>query len=268
MAPPRAFWKGYLKLSLVTCPVAMTPAITEGEKIRFRTLNRATGNPIASRYVDSVTGRPVTDDDEVMGYETAKDEFVQLEEDELDAVALESTRTIDIEQFVPRESIAGIWRDRPHYLVPDDPVGEEAFAVIRQGMATTGTAGLSRLVLYRRERRVMLEPRDRGILLWTLHDPAQIRDADDYFGKLKDEPAPKDMVKVAQTVIAERTREWAPSLAGDRVQQQLQRIITAKRKGRKPARAKASEPPDSGGNVISIMDALRRSLAGERKRGK
>ncbi|BBK41125.1 non-homologous end joining protein Ku [Allostella vacuolata] len=265
MPPSRAFWKGYLKLSLVTCPVAMTPAITDGEKIRFRTLNRSTGNPIISRYVDGETGEPVEDDDAVMGYETAQDEFVLLEEDELEAVQLESTRTIDIRQFVPRESVGSIWRDRPHYLVPDDKVGEEAFAVIRQGMVETRTAGLSQVVLYRRERRVLLEPRDRGIVLWTLRDAGQVRDADEYFGKLKEEAAPKDMLKVARSVIAERTRAWDASMLGDRVQDRLHEIIAAKQKGAKPAKRKAPAEGRSAGNVIDIMDALRRSLAGERK---
>ena len=120
---PRSFWKGYLKLSLVTCPVAMTPAISEGEKVRFHTLNRATGNRIQSRYVDAETGEPVDEDDEVKGYQSGADEYVLLEDDEIESVALESTRTIDIETFVPRDSIGWIWYDRPHYLVPDDTGG-------------------------------------------------------------------------------------------------------------------------------------------------
>ena len=128
---PRSFWKGYLKLSLVTCPVAMMPAITDSEKVRFHTLNRTTGNRIQSRFVDAETGDPVDEDDEIKGYQSGTDEYVALEDEELESVALESTRTIDIDMFVPRDSIGWIWYDRPHYLVPDDPVGEEAFSVIR-----------------------------------------------------------------------------------------------------------------------------------------
>ena len=264
MAAPRAFWKGYLKLSLVTCPVAMTPALTEGERIRFRTLNRATGNPVASRYVDAGTGDTVEDDDRVMGYETAQDEFVMLEEDELDAVALESTRTIDIERFVPRDDVPPIWRDRPHYLVPDDKVGEEAFAVIREGLAQTRTVGLSRLVLYRRERRVLLEPRDRGILLWTLREPDQVREAVDLPGQGEEPTPPADMVALARRVIAERRQDWDAALVADPVQDRLQEIIAARRKGRKTRKPEAAEPAPRAGNVIDIVEALRRSLAGER----
>ncbi len=153
---PRSFWKGYLKLSLVTCPVAMTPAISQEDKVRFRTLNGKTGNPVASRYVDAVTGKPVAEDDEVKGYPRGEDDYVMLEDDDIEAVALESTRTIDIETFVPRETIEWIWYDTPHFLMPNDRVGEEAFSVIREAMASTGTVGISRVVLYRRERAVML----------------------------------------------------------------------------------------------------------------
>ena len=163
---PRSFWKGYLKLSLVTCPVAMVPAVTESEKIRFHTLNRATGNRIESRFIDAETGIRSTRRTRSRATRAATDEYVVLEDEELDAVALESTRTIDIDMFVPRDSIGWIWYDRPHYLVPDDPVGEEAYSVIREAMAATGTVGISRLVLYRRERAVMLRaagPRHRAM---------------------------------------------------------------------------------------------------------
>src|ERR1700754_1814078 len=149
--PPRSFWKGYLKLSLVTCPVTMMPATTDSERVRFHTLNRKTGNRINSQYVDAETGRVVDDDDTVKGYENGPDEFVMLEDEELDEVALESTRTIDIETFVPADSIEWIWYDQPHYLMPDDAVAEEAFSVIRDAMTATGTVAISRLVLYRRE---------------------------------------------------------------------------------------------------------------------
>ena len=155
----QAFWKGYLKLSLVTCSVAMTPAVSTSEQIRFHTLNRKTGNRVQSRYVDAETGKPVAEDDEAKGYEAAEGKLVVLNDKELDAVALESTRTIDIDMFVPRHSIGWIWYDRPHFLTPNDKVGEEAFAVIRDAMQSAAVVGVARLVLYRREYAVMLEPR-------------------------------------------------------------------------------------------------------------
>ena len=261
---PRSFWKGYLKLSLVTCPVAMSPAISAEDKVRFRTLNVKTGNPVVSRYVDAVTGKAVNEDDEVKGYPRGEDDYVMLEDEEIEAVALESTRTIDIESFVPRESIEWIWYDSPHYLVPNDTVGEEAFSVIRGAMAATGTVGISRLVLYRRERAVMLEPRGKGIVLWTLRYGDEVRDEKDYFAGLKDARPESKALSLVKTLIKERTKDWDPKMADDPVQDRLLDIIAAKKKGRKrPAKAKA--PPPTSGNVVNIMDALRKSIKAEGK---
>lgn len=261
---PRAFWKGYLKLSLVTCPVAMSPVISQEEKVRFRTLNRKTGNPVASRYVDAVTGRVVSEDDEVKAYPRGEDEYVMLEDEEIEAVALESTRTIDIESFVSRETIEWIWYDTPHYLVPNDTVGEEAFSVIREAMASTGTVGISRLVLYRRERAVMLEPRGKGIVLWTLRYGDEVREEQDYFAGLKGMKPDSRALALVKTLIGERTREWTPEMAEDPVQDRLLAMIAAKKKGRKrPAKPKEAQP--GSGNVINIMDALRKSIKAEGK---
>ena len=260
---PRSFWKGYLKLSLVTCPVAMIPATTDNEKVRFHTLNRATGNRVVSQYVDGETGEAVEDDEQVKGYQRGEDEYLMLEDDEIDSVALESTRTIDIEMFVPRDDIGWIWYDKPHYLVPDDPVGEEAFSVIRDAMAATGTVGISRLVLYRRERAVMLKPRDAGIELWTLHFGDEIRDETAYFEDIGDARADPKLMEMMQTLIRERTKSWSPALVTDPVQDRLLEIIAAKKKGKKPAARKA--PPETKGNVVSILDALRKSIASESK---
>jgi DNA end-binding protein Ku len=175
---------------------------------------------------------------------------------------LESTHTIDIEMFVPSDSIGWIWHDRPHYLVPDDPVGEEAFSVIRDAMAATGTVGVSRLVLYRRERAVILEPRDRGIVLWTLRYGDEVRDPASYFAKLDGKPNSKLMSLVTK-LIDERTKPWEPEMVGDPVQQQLVQLIAARKKGKRaPKPTPTAEPP---GNVVNIMDALRRSLQSERK---
>lgn len=262
----RTFWKGYLKLSLVTCPVAMMPATTESAKIRFHTINRATGNRIMSRYVDSVTHKVVDDDEQVKGYETGEGEYVMLEEDEIASVALESTRTIDIEQFVPRDSIEWLWYDKPHYLVPDDPVGEEAFSVIRSAMESTETVGIARLVLYRRERAVMLVPRDQGITLWTLRYGDEVRDPDDYFNEIKPEKPEAKLLSLALSLIKERTERWDQKMVSDPVQDNLRKIIAARKKGsRKTPKAKAAEPAEQPGNVVNIMDALKRSIAAEQK---
>jgi DNA end-binding protein Ku len=264
--PPRSFWKGYLKLSLVTCPVAMTPATSESEKIRFHTLNRATGNRVDARYVDAETGEPVAEDDEVKGYQRGAQEYVLLEDDELESVALESTRTIDIEMFVPREAIEWIWYDTPHYLTPDDQVGAEAFSVIREAMAATDTVGIARLVLYRREHAVMLEPRDRGIVLWTLRYGDEVRDPDDYFSGIEAEKSVPQMLSLVSKVIDQRMAAWDAAMLGDPVQDSLIDLIAAKRKRRRPAQAKRR--PEAPSNVVNIMDALRKSLAVGEKRPK
>lgn len=267
---PRPFWKGYLKLSLVTCPVAMTPATSDSAKIRFHTVNRATGNRVESRYVDAVTGKTVPDDQSVKGYPTGEGEYIVLEEDEIAAVALDSTRTIDIEMFVPCDSIPWIWLDKPHYLAPDDKVGEEAFAVIREAMAAADVAGIARLVLYRRERAVMLEPRGKGVVLWTLRYGDEVRDEEAYFAAVEDVKPEAKLMRLVKSLIEERTKPWNPGMASDPVEANLKKLIAARKK-KKPAKlktAQAPEPADTGGgNVVSIMDALRRSLDSEKKKG-
>jgi DNA end-binding protein Ku len=265
---PRPFWKGYLKLSLVTCPVAMMPATSESEKVRFHTLNRKSGHRVVSQYVDAVSEKPVAEDDEVKGYERGEDEYVLLEDEELEAVALESTRTIDIDMFVGADTISWIWLDKAHYLTPDDPVGEEAFSVIRDAMEATHTVGISRLVMYRRERAVMLEPRGKGIVVWTLRYGDEVRKPEDYFGGIGETKADPKLMKLATTLIKERVKPWEPHMASDPVQSKLLEIIDAKKKGRKrPANAKAEKEPTPT-NVVNIMDALRKSISAETRKGK
>lgn len=264
---PRSFWKGYLKLSLVTCRVSMIPAVTDDEKVRFRTLNAKTGNPVNAVYVDAESGKPVAEEEQVKGYARGEDDYVLLEDDEIDAVALESTRTIDIEMFVPEDSVGWIWFDRPHYLVPDDAVGEEAFSVIRDAMSATKTAGISRLVLYRRERAVLLKPHENGMLLWTLRYGDEVRDEKAYFKGL-DAPKPeKKLATMISKLIAEKTRAWSPKMVDDPVQEKMLELIASKRKrGAKVSKpTRAAEPPS---NVVNIADALRKSLAAETKRRK
>lgn len=255
------YWKGYLKLSLVTCPVAMMSATSESERVHFHTINRKTGHRIRSRFVDAVSGAPVEDSDQVRGYPRGADAYVMLEDAELDAVALESTRTIDIDKFVLRESVDWIWYDTPHFLVPADKVGEEAFSVIRDAMAVSKTAGLSRLVLYRREHAVMLVPRGKGIVLWTLRYADEVRDETAYFAGIAAQKLDPELKRMVAALIDQRTKPWSPDMVRDPVQEKLRDIIRAKDKGTKPAKAKAPlQEPD---NVVSIMDALRRSLEGK-----
>jgi DNA end-binding protein Ku len=259
---PRSFWRGYLKLSLVTCPVAVTPATTDSDKVRFHTLNRATGHRVEVRYLDAATGNIVDQDEQVKGYQSGPDQYVMLEDDELEAVNLKSTRTIDIEMFVPAESIGWIWYDKPHYLIPDDTVGEEAFSVIRDAMAATRMAGISRLVLYRRERAVMLAPRDKGIVLWTLRYGDEVRDADEYFGDIESDSVDLKLLSLVGTLIQRRSKPWRDDMVQDPVQDTLLKLIAAKKKGRRPAKQKSATQPPS--NVVNIMDALRKSIAAEK----
>jgi DNA end-binding protein Ku len=264
--PNRPFWKGYLKLSLVTCPVALTPATSDSEKVRFHTLNRKTGHRVVGRYVDSETGQPVKEEDEVKGYARDESSFVLLEDEDLEAVKLESARTIDIESFVPADSVDWIWYDTPYYLTPDDAVGEEAYCVIRDAMRSTGTVGLSRLVLYRRERAVLLKPRGNGVELWTLRYASEVRNATDIFGPEKDEKLNPDLLQLVSELIGERRKAWSPEMVHDPVQERIVDIINEKKKGRPVSKPKAEpEPQATGGNVVNIMDALRRSVDAEAK---
>src|SRR5271169_6727220 len=217
----RPFWKGYMKLSLVTCPVAMMSATSEEEKVRFHVLNRRTGNRIQSHFVDAETGKPVDEANEVKGYARGEDDYVLLEDEELESVALESARTIDIQSFVAAESIDWIWYDTPYYLTPDDKVGEEAYCVIRDAMRSTGMVGISRLVLHRRERAVLLKARDNGIELWTLRYRAEVRDPGEVFAAISEaKPDPAFLDLIAQ-VIEERRKPWSADMVRDPVQERL-----------------------------------------------
>lgn len=263
----RPYWKGYLKLSLVTCPVEMMPATSDSEKVRFHTLNRKTGNRVLSQYVDSVTGKVVREEDEVKGYPHGEDDYVILEDEELEEVALESTKTIDITSFTKRDAIEWIWLDTPYYLTSSDKVGEEAFSVIRAAMEAQDMVGISRLVIARRERAIMLEPRGKGIVLWTLRYGDEVRDETEYFDRIKDEKAGSGMMPLVLKLIKKQTQNWTPKLVADPVQDKLLEIIDTKKKtkkksSRRTARTSSSSKPS---NVINIMDALKKSLAKETK---
>src|ERR1051326_8039938 len=256
---PRPSWRGYLKLSLVTCPVATLPATSDAQKVRFHTVNRATGNRVHARYVDAETGKPGDDKDQVKGYERDDGEYVMLADEELDAVALASARTIDIDCFVPADSIGWIWYDSPHYLIPDEKVGEEAFSVIREAMAKSNTRAISRVVLYHRERAVLLEPRENGMILWTLRYGDEVREESQYFKGAKGKSDSKGKKQVTK-LIADHTRDWSDSLVTDPVEQALRSMIKAKQKraGRSAKKSRAAK----GDNVIDLMARLKKSLEG------
>lgn len=266
--PPRSHWKGYLKLSLVTCPVSMTPATSDGDTLRFHTINEKTGHRVVSQFVDSVSGKPVAEEDEIKGYPRGENDFVLLEQDEIDRVALDSTRTIDIETFVPAGSVDWVWFDKPHYLVPRDEIGAEAFMVIRDAMARTRTVGLSRLVMYRRERAVLLEPRGKGIVLWTLHYGDELRDEADYFGGIAAGKPDAKLLALVRKLIRERSADWTPDMVDDPVQDHLLKLIAQKKKkGRKKVAKPAQTAAGAeGGNVIDIMEALKKSIGAEKRK--
>lgn len=255
---PRPAWKGYLKLSLVTCAVELSNATTNSEKVSFRTLNRETGNAVKRQYVDSVTGKPLGKDDEVKGYEVADDEFLLIEEDEIDAVQIESSHTLSLDRFVEKAEIDKIYLDSPYYLAPADKVSEEAFAVIRQAMEEKKMAGLARIVLYRRERPCVIEPFDKGMLLTTLRYDSTVRQPDEVFDDIKDVELDKDMLDLAADLIEKKKEKFKPAEFKDKYESALLEMIEARQKGRKPAKAKPEPKPS---NVVNLFEALKKSLA-------
>ncbi|WP_159712799.1 non-homologous end joining protein Ku [Geminicoccus flavidas] len=253
---PRPLWKGYLKLALVTCPVALFTAASTSDRISFHTYNRETGHRVRRQFVDAETGEVVDQDEQVRGYDLKGEGFVEIEDEEYDAVALESTHTIDIDKFVPRSQVDEIYVDAPYYLIPTDEVGEEAFAVIREAMRSRKMAGIARLVLYRRERIVLLEPRDKGMLLTTLHYANEVRPQEDYFDEIPDTHLSKEMLDLAGHIIDTKMSRFDPRQFKDRYEEALKALVKAKAKGKKITPAPARKPP----NVVSLMDALRQSL--------
>ena len=258
---PRANWKGYLKLSLVSCAVALFPATTTRERVRFNIINRETGHRVRYDVVDAETGEEVPQEDRVKGYKIDRDSYVLLEEEELDNVALESTHTIEIESFIARDEVDELYLDESYYLVPDDKVGYEAFALIREAMRQEGLVGLARVVLYRRERLLMLAPRGKGIVGTILRYANEVRDEANYFDDIPQVKVSKDMLDLAKHILETKKAEFDPSKFEDRYETALKELIAAKRAGRKPRPAPSPQPS----NVVSLMDALRRSVQAERR---
>lgn len=260
---PRANWKGHLKLSLVSCAVALFPATSTEQRVRFNILSRKTGHRVRYEVVDAETGDPVAEDERVKGYKVEDNNYVFVEEDEFNEVALESTHTIDIESFVPRSEVDAVYLDSPYYLVPNDRVSQEAFAVIREAMRQQDVVGLGRVVLHRRERIVMLEPRGKGLLATTLHYRNEVRKEDAYFEDIPDIDIGKEMIDLAVHIVETKAAHFDPEKFEDRYEQALVALIQAKRAGEVVTAAPASTPS----NVVNLMDALRRSVRSAESEG-
>lgn len=251
----RPTWQGHLRLSLVTCPVALYTATNSGGDVHFNLINPKTNNRIKMITTDPDTG-PIERSQLVKGYEVSKGEYILLTQDEINGVKLESTKTIDIEKFVPAEDIDRIYWDSPYYLAPDGKLAQEAFAVIRESMAQSGQIGIGRVVMSTRERIVALEPRGKGILVYTLRTDAEVRKEDEIFDSISDKAADPQMIAIAQKIIEQQEGPFDPSQFVDRYEQALKDLIAAKQKGHKVA--KVAEPEDT--NVVDLMEALRASL--------
>jgi DNA end-binding protein Ku len=258
MPASRPYWKGYLKLSLVSCPIALYTASASSERVSFRQVNKNTGNRLRQQLVDDVTREPVEAADKGRGYEVAKNTFILVEDEELDAVAIESTQTIEIDSFVPRAQIDERYFESPYYIVPNDQVGQEAFAVIREAMRGKSMAALGRVVLSKRERVMMLQPWDRGLVGTTLRYAYELRDTRDYFDEIPDMKVPNDMLELAEHIVASKTADFDPTKFVDRYEEAVVEMLKTKQAGMAAPKPREIHAP----NVINLMDALRRSIAG------
>lgn len=262
---PRPYWKGYLKLSLVSCPVALYPASSRSERIALHQINKQTGNRLRQQMVDEQTGDVVEKEDKGRGYEVSRDQYVPVTEEEIDKITIESTHTIDIESFVPRAEIDERYMDSPYYLAPTDEVGQEAFIVIREAMREKKMVGLGRVVLYRRERILMIEPFDKGLLVTALRYGYEVRDAQPYFEDIPDVELPKEMRQLASHILETKAGHFDPSVFEDRYENALIELLKSKQAGL-PAPKETAKKPTA--RVINLMDALRRSVATEKSSAK
>ena len=259
---PRANWKGYLRLSLVSCPIALYPASSLSEKVSFNRLNRKTRNRLKRQNVDSETGEVVPREDTARGYEVGKGQYLIVEDEELDAVQIESTRTIDIDQFMPKTEIDERYIDSPYYIAPDGQVGQEAFAVIRDTIDKLNMVALGRVVLTRREHVIALEPKGRGLLGLTLRYPYEVRDEASYFEDIPDLKLPEEMLDLATHIVNTKSGHFDPSQFQDRYENALIDLLKKKEAGEKIEPAREAAAP----RVVNLMDALRASIDAEKKK--
>src|SRR4030088_3378244 len=256
---PRANWKGFLRLSLVTCPVALYPATSDSEKVSFNQINRNTGHRIKYSRVDADTGEEVASEDIVKAFKVHTDTYVEVSKEELENVALESTRTIDIDEFVARDEIDPRYIIRPYYLRPDDKVGHDAFAVIRETIREMDKVAIGRVVLTSREHIIALEPLDNGLMGTLIRYPYEVRDEKEYFDDIQDVKVTKDMLDLAKHIVNQKAADFDPERFEDHYEEALTELINAKRQGK----TISAKPRPRGENVVDLMDALKKSLASE-----
>lgn len=254
---PRAYWKGSLKLSLVTCPIALYPASTQAEKTHFHQINTKTGHRLKQQMVDEQTGRVVEKKDKGRGYELSKGRYIEIEEKDLDAVKLESTHTIEIDDFVATDDVDERYLDKPYYIVPIGKAGADAFVVIRYAMKRKDKVALARVVLSNRERVIALKPLGKGLLGTTLRYPYELRDEDDYFDDIPSPRISKDMVDLAAHILDTKATKFDPHEFKDKYEIALKALVKRKAAGKK---IEVSEEKEEKSNVIDLMDALKQSL--------
>ena len=257
MATGRAYWKGYLKLSLVTCPVALFPASSQSDKTHFHQINRKTGNRLRQQMVDEETGKAVEQDQKGRGYEVSKGKYVEIEPEELEAVEVESTHTIDIDIFVPEEEIDKRYYERPYYIAPNAKSGEEAFAVIRDAMKDKGRVALARIVFANREHIMAIEPWGKGLLGTTLRYDYEVRDEREAFKGIPSPRVAKEMVELASHILDKKAGHFDPAKLKDEYELALRKLIKRKASGKTIER---SEPAEDRSNVIDLMAALKQSV--------
>jgi len=258
---PRPYWKGYLKLSLVACPIAVYTATTTSERVSFRQINKRTGNRLRQQLVDDVTREVVETADKGRGYEVDKNVYIQVDDEELEALEIESNHTIDIDSFVPREQIDERYLDSSYYIAPNDQVGREAFAVIREAMRGKDMVALGRIVLAKRERVIALQPWEKGLLGTTLRYAYEVRAAGEYFDEIPDMKIPKEMLQLAEHILENKTGEFDPDAFADHYEEAVVDMLKHKQAGLPAPKQKAAAPAS---NVVNLMDALKRSIAAEK----
>lgn len=253
----RPLWRGYLKLSLVSCPIAVFNAITESEDIHLNFLNPETGNRIRYQVVDAETEEQIDRADLVRGYQFQKDRYVTLTEDELDELKIGSSEVMKVEEFVPLAEIPPMYFERGYYIVPDGEAGEEAYAVIREAMARSGMFAITRAVIARKERVIALKPSGRGIVGHALREVSDIRPEKEFFGGIEAAKPDKDALAIALQLVEQKTARFDPAKFEDRYEARLRQLIDAKLAGVELEPEEIEEAP----KVTSLMEALKRSLA-------